>query len=89
MKINWRVRMKNPLFWVSLTGVVLTAMGETPESFTSWSKVLQELVELAGNPWLLCSTVMGILGVVLDPTTRGICDSSMALSYDEPKGADT
>lgn len=86
MKINWRVRMKNPLFWVSLGGVILTAMGQSPESFTSWGKVLEEIVALVSNPYLLGSVTLAVLGVLMDPTTRGICDSARALSYDEPKG---
>ena len=27
MKINWKVRIKNPYFWVGLLGVILSAMG--------------------------------------------------------------
>lgn len=86
MKINWRVRMKNPLFWVSLGGVILTAMGQSPETFTSWGKVLQAVVELLGNPYLLGSVILAVLGVLMDPTTRGVCDSSRAMEYCEPKG---
>lgn len=86
MKINWRVRMKNPLFWISLGGVILTAMGHSPETFTSWGKVFQACIELLGNPYMLGSVLLAVLGVFLDPTTRGVCDSSRALGYDEPKG---
>lgn len=86
MKINWKVRAKNPLFWVSLGGVALTAMGESPEVFTSWGRVLEAVVELAANPYLLGSVILAVLGVLVDPTTRGICDSGRAMNYDEPKG---
>lgn len=86
MKINWHVRMKNPLFWISLGGVILTAMGQSPEVFTSWGSVLQALLALVRNPYLLGSVILAVLGVLMDPTTRGICDSSRALTYDEPKG---
>lgn len=86
MKLNWKVRMKNPLFWVSLGGVILTAMGRSPESFTSWGSVLRAIVELVGNPYLLGSVALAVLGVLVDPTTRGICDSQRALGYEEPKG---
>ena len=86
MKINWKVRLRNPLFWVSLGGVVLTAMGRTPESFTSWGRVLQAVVELVGNPYLLGSVTLAVLGVLIDPTTKGICDSGRAMTYQEPEG---
>ena len=29
--------------------------------------------------------VLSILGVVTDPTTKGVSDSTQALSYEEPK----
>lgn len=89
MKINWHVRMKNPLFWISLGGVILTAMGRSPESFTSWGAVLRAMAELAGNPYLLGSVTLSVMGVLMDPTTRGFCDSSRALGYSEPKGEET
>ena len=46
MKINWTARMKNPFFWVSLLGVILTAMGASAETFTSWGSVGEAGVEL-------------------------------------------
>lgn len=87
MKLNWKVRMKNPLFWLSLIGVVLTAMGRTPESFTSWEAVKGALLELIRNPYLLGSALMSIVGVLMDPTTRGLCDSVRAMGYDKPEGS--
>ena len=84
--INWKVRMKNPLFWVSLGGVILTAMGRSPETFTSWARVLQAAVELVKNPYLLGSVSLAVLGVLLDPTTEGICDSWRAMNYEKPEG---
>ena len=84
--INWKVRMKNPLFWISLGGVVLTAMGQSPERFTSWGKVLQAAVELVGNPYLLGSVLLAVMGVLIDPTTKGLCDSLRAMTYEEPEG---
>lgn len=86
MKLNWKVRMKNPLFWLSLIGVILTAIGRTPESFTSWESVKEALLELIRNPYLLGSALMAIVGVLMDPTTRGLCDSVRALGYDKPEG---
>ena len=86
MKINWKVRMKNPLFWISIGGVILTAMGSSPEAFTSWGSVAQAVLELVGNPYLLGSVILAVMGAIMDPTTRGICDSCRAMGYSEPKG---
>ena len=84
MKINWKVRVKNPYFWIGLVGVILTAMGVSPEMFTSWSAVGNQLLEFISNPFMIGSVIVAVLGVLVDPTTTGISDSTRALSYDEP-----
>lgn len=85
MKINIPVRMKNPWFWVGLVGVILSAMGVSPEMFTSWEAVGTAIRELVGNPYMLGCVAMAILGVVTDPTTKGVCDSKLAMTYEKPK----
>lgn len=85
MKINIPVRMKNIWFWVGLLGVILSAMGVSPEMFTSWESVLQALRDLVSNPYMLGCVAMAVLGVLTDPTTKGICDSEQAMTYDKPK----
>ena len=85
MKINFPVRMKNPWFWVGLIGVILTAMGISPEMLTSWEAVWQAIVELVSNPFMLGSVAVAVLGVFVDPTTKGVSDSAQAMTYDKPK----
>lgn len=84
MKINIPVRFKNPWFWVGLCGTILTAMGVSPEMFTSWGAVWEAVVNLFGNPFMLVSVVLAVLGVFVDPTTAGISDSQRAMSYKSP-----
>lgn len=84
MKINIPVRMKNPWFWVGLVGVVLAAMGVSPEMLTSWGAVADAVLELVSNPFMLASVFMAVLGVFVDPTTSGISDSSRAMTYIKP-----
>lgn len=84
MKINIPVRFKNPWFWVGLGGVILSAMGVSPEMFTSWGAVWEAVVNLIGNPFMLGSVVLAVLGVFVDPTTAGISDSQRAMSYKSP-----
>jgi phi LC3 family holin len=85
MKINIPVRLKNPWFWVGLVGVVLSAMGVSPDMFTSWGAVWDAIVNLVSNPFMLGSVVLAVLGVFIDPTTAGICDSTNAMTYNKPK----
>lgn len=85
MKINVPVRLKNPWFWVGLIGVILTAMGVSPETFTSWAVVREQFLGLVTNPFMLGSVAVAVLGVFLDPTTSGVGDSKNALTYTTPK----
>lgn len=85
MRINIPVRMKNIWFWISLMGVVLTAMGISPEMLTSWGAVIQAIKDLVSNPFMLGSVTVAVIGVFNDPTTAGLKDSRLAMSYDKPK----
>lgn len=85
MKMNIKVRVLNPWFWISLFGVILTAMGVSPEMFTSWEAVANAFIELVRNPYLLGSVVVAVLGVFVDPTTKGVGDSEQAMTYTQPK----
>lgn len=78
--------MRNPWFWVSLAGVILTAMGTNPQTLTSWPAVLAAIWGLLKNPYLLGSVALAVLGVFIDPTTEGVQDSEQALTYEKPKG---
>ena len=85
MKINLKVRVKNPWFWVGLFSVILTAIGVEPESLTSWQAVLDMLVAFINNPFIIITTAIAVLSVFVDPTTKGIGDSSQAMTYTTPK----
>ena len=85
MKLNIPVRLKNPWFWVGLVGVILTAMGVSPETLTSWEALKEAVFRLGSNPFMLGSVFCAVLGVFVDPTTSGVGDSVQALSYRHPK----
>ena len=84
MKINIPVRLKNPWFWVGLVGVILTAMGVSPESLTSWGAVEDATISLVSNPFMIGSVAVAVLGVFVDPTTAGLSDSARAMAYTAP-----
>lgn len=85
MKINIRVRMKNPWFWIGIISVVLAAMGVEPEMFTSWGTVWSYICDLFTNPFRLGTVVVAVLGIFVDPTTAGVSDSEQAMTYTAPK----
>lgn len=84
MSINWKVRLKNKTFWLSLIPAVLLLVQVIAAVF-GYTLDLGEL----GNKLLAVVNalfaVLSILGVVTDPTTKGVSDSTQALSYEEPK----
>ena len=84
MSINWRVRLKNKTFWLSLIPAVLLLVQVIAAVF-GYTLDLGEL----GNKLLAVVNalfaVLSILGVVTDPTTKGVSDSTQALSYEKPK----
>lgn len=91
MKINWKVRIKNPWFWIGLAGVifspVLASMGIDAADLNSWESVLDMLKNFISNPYLIGSAVMAVLsflGIAADPTTAGLSDSKRALTYKRP-----
>lgn len=85
MKINWKVRAVNPYFWIGLVAVVLASVGVSPESLTSWAILKDHLLALIGNPFAIGCVVIAVIGYINDPTTRGIGDSTQALSYKKPR----
>lgn len=69
-------RIKNPWFWVGLGGIILTAMGVSPEMLTSWILVGEAVMALVSNPFALITVGMAVLGVFVDPTTEGLTDNT-------------
>lgn len=84
MKINWKVRLKNKNFWLALIPAVLLLVQVVAAVF-GFQLDLGDL----GNQLLAvvnaAFVVLSILGIVTDPTTKGISDSDQAMTYDKPK----
>ena len=89
MSINWKVRIKNPLFWaqivMSILLPILGYMGLTVEDLTSWSVLGNALLQALYNPYVLGLVVVSVFNAITDPTTKGVSDSATALTYTEPK----
>ena len=85
MKINWKVRIKNPYFWFGLIAVILAAIGVSAESLTSWWILKEQVISLISNPFSLGCTIVAIVGYLNDPTTHGLSDSELARTYTEPR----
>lgn len=82
--INWKVRIKNKTFWLTiipatllLIQVVASVFGFTIDLGDLGNKLLAVVNATFG--------VLAILGVVTDPTTAGVSDSELAMTYEKPK----
>ena len=89
MKINWKVRIKNPLFWAQVALSILTPIlayaGVTAEAITTWGTLWELLLGAISNPYVLAMVVVSVWNTLTDPTTKGLSDSAQALTYDKPK----
>ena len=84
MKINWLVRIKNKNFWLAVIPAALLLIQVVAEVF-GFTLDLGDL----GNKLLAvvnaAFTVLSIMGIVTDPTTKGLSDSAQAMTYIRPK----
>ena len=89
MKINLKVRFKNPLFYAQLVLSILTPIlaytGLTTADITTWAKLGDVLLQAVSNPYVLSLVILSVYNALVDPTTEGFGDSESALTYEEPK----
>ena len=84
MKINWKVRFANKNFWLSLipAALLLVQAGAAIFGYTlDFGDLGNRLLTFVNAVF----AVLVLLGVVNDPTTQGISDSTQALTYKRPK----
>lgn len=82
--INWKVRIKNKYFWLAIIPAVLILIKAVAAVFgytLDTGDLNQKLLEVVEAVFVCLS----ILGIVNDPTTEGIDDSKLAMTYEEPK----
>lgn len=83
MKINWTVRINNKNFWLAMVPAFLLVV-QTVAALFGFTLDLGDL----GNKLLdivnAVFALLTILGIVTDPTTKGVGDSNRALGYSEP-----
>lgn len=82
--MNWKVRLKNKTFWISFIPAVLLLVQVVAAVF-GFQLELGGLGDKLLNVVNALFAVLTLLGIVNDPTTKGISDSAQALTYDKPK----
>ena len=81
MKINWKVRFKNKVWLGSFLSLIVGFTYSLLALFDVFPEVTQSLVLQLLNQVL---TFLGLIGVLVDPTTAGLGDSERAMGYVEP-----
>ena len=88
MKLNLKVRFKNPVFWVqialSILLPIMTYYGLTPQDITTWEKLGTMIWNALQNPYVLAMVAGSVWNALTDPTTEGLGDSARALTYEKP-----
>lgn len=81
MKINWKVRFKNKVFLTSFISLIVGFVYSMLGLFDIFPAITKNSILLIVDQVL---TFLGLIGVIVDPTTAGLGDSDRAMSYEEP-----
>lgn len=81
MKINWKVRLKNPVFWLTVIPAVIALVYTVLGLFGVVPSISEDVLVNAVTAIISALTTVGVL---IDPTTKGVSDSDRALTYEEP-----
>ena len=82
--INWKVRVRNRNFWLALIPAMLLLIQAVAAVFgvsVDLGDLGDKLIAVVNAAFV----VLAILGIVTDPTTSGLSDSTQAMTYDKPK----
>lgn len=81
--INWRVRVRNYWFWITAIPLVILLFQQVAAIFGfefDLSAIQMQLLAIVETVFLL----LGLLGVTVDMTTKGVSDSDRAMTYFKP-----
>ena len=84
-KINWKVRIKNPVFWMTVVPAAVSFLYCVLGAFGIVPKLTESMVL---NIFSAVMTALTTLGVLVDPTTAGVGDSALAMTYEAPRKDD-
>jgi len=81
MKINWKVRFKNKVWLGMFLSLIIGFVFNMLKMFDVYPPMTENQILNIVNQAL---TFLGLIGVLVDPTTDGVGDSARAMSYEEP-----
>ena len=79
--LNWKVRFQNKVWLTAFLSFVVSTVFQFLGMFDIAAPVTQDMVlQIVAAALQLLS----LLGIVVDPTTKGLSDSERAMAYEEP-----
>ena len=81
MKINWKVRLKNKTFIITMLTTIISFIYQILGMFDIIPKLNEDLMT---QLIMIVITVLSSVGILVDPTTNGIQDSDRAMTYIKP-----
>lgn len=81
MKVNWKVRFRNKTWMTMFVSLIIGFVFNLLKLFDVVPAVTENAVATIAAQVL---EFLGLIGVLVDPTTVGIGDSNRAMGYEEP-----
>ncbi|MBS6715082.1 MAG: phage holin [Dialister sp.] len=82
MNINWKVRLQSGSWWMGVISAVIAAVFAILDLCNvKMSVTANDILNVA----TLVLMALAAIGVTTDPTTKGLGDSTQAMTYDAPK----
>lgn len=82
MNVNWKIRFQNKAFWIALIPAVALVMVAVADVFGISFDPTAEVGKLTAVVEAVFA-LLAVLGIVVDPTTKGVGDSDRALEKTE------
>lgn len=83
--MNWKIRIKNPVWWVQIILAILTPIlayaGLSAQDLTTWNTLGTLILAALKNPYVLSLVAVSVWNACNDPTSSGITDSTLVKSY--------
>ena len=80
--MNWKLRLQNKTTLIALLTSVVALVYQVLGAFG----VVPGIAEESIVNWIgIVVNILCMLGIVVDPTTKGVKDSDQAMEYSEPK----
>lgn len=81
MKLNWKLRVKNKVTLTAIIAGVLSLIYTVLGFFGIVPSVTESMIM---DTAYIIIDILVLVGIVVDPTTKGTDDSTRAMTYDVP-----